>query len=250
MFALGDAPFLGSLGSVRLNLPVVGMAPTPSGRGYWLVAADGGIFTFGDAAFLGSTGALRLNRPVVGMTATPSGQGYWLVASDGGIFSFGDAAFFGSLGSVRLNQPVIGMAALPGGASTQPGFGTAGGGNPGPGGGVGTTPTTSGTPTTTPPTPTPEPVATLVGAGDIAQCKFSGATNTALLLDQIPGRPWFTAGDNAYESGTATEFANCYAPTWGRHKARTRPVAGNHEYGTANAAGYFSYFGAGGGEGR
>jgi hypothetical protein len=37
------------------------------GNGYWLVAADGGIFTFGDAQFFGSTGAIRLNRPIVGM---------------------------------------------------------------------------------------------------------------------------------------------------------------------------------------
>ena len=56
------------------------MAPTPSGKGYWLVAADGGIFTFGDARFFGSTGAMRLNQPIVGMASTPSGKGYWLVA--------------------------------------------------------------------------------------------------------------------------------------------------------------------------
>jgi hypothetical protein len=76
---------------------VVGMAPTPSGKGYWLVASDGGIFAFGDAGFLGSTGGIRLNQPVVGMAATPSGAGYWLVASDGGVFGFGDADFWGSV---------------------------------------------------------------------------------------------------------------------------------------------------------
>jgi ribosomal protein L24E len=74
----------------------VGMAATPDGRGYWLVASDGGIFAFGDAGFYGSTGAMHLNQPIVGMTATPDGRGYWLVASDGGIFAFGDAAFYGS----------------------------------------------------------------------------------------------------------------------------------------------------------
>ena len=68
------------------------MAATPDGKGYWLVASDGGIFTFGDATFYGSTGAIRLNQPIVGMAATPDGGGYWLVASDGGIFTFGDAA--------------------------------------------------------------------------------------------------------------------------------------------------------------
>ena len=81
------------------------MAATPTGKGYWLVASDGGIFAFGDAAFLGSTGDIRLNRPIVGMAATPTGNGYWLVASDGGIFAFGDAGFFGRLGVV-LNKPI------------------------------------------------------------------------------------------------------------------------------------------------
>jgi N-acetylmuramoyl-L-alanine amidase len=98
-----------------LNAPVVGMAATPSGGGYWLVAADGGIFSYGDAAFYGSTGALHLNRPVVGMAAAPSGGGYWLVASDGGIFSYGNAVYYGSLGGTALPSPVVGMAATPSG---------------------------------------------------------------------------------------------------------------------------------------
>ncbi len=83
----------------------------------------------------------------------------------------------------------------------------------------------------------------LVGAGDIADCGSSGAEATAALLDAIPGTV-FTAGDNAYSSGTASEYANCYDPTWGRHKARTRPAPGNHEYNTSGAAPYYAYFGA------
>jgi hypothetical protein len=86
------------------------MAPTPTGRGYWLVASDGGIFSFGDARFAGSTGAITLNQPIVGMAPTVTGGGYWLVAADGGIFSFGDATFLGSAGGVRLDQPVVAMA--------------------------------------------------------------------------------------------------------------------------------------------
>jgi hypothetical protein len=105
--------FHGSTGGLRLNRPIVGMAATPSGHGYWLVASDGGIFTFGDAEFHGSTGSLRLNRPIVGMAATPSGHGYWLVASDGGIFTFGDAEFHGSTGGLPLVEPIVGMAATP-----------------------------------------------------------------------------------------------------------------------------------------
>jgi hypothetical protein len=46
------------------------MAATPDGRGYWLVASDGGIFTGGDAQFYGSTGGITLNRPIVGMAPT------------------------------------------------------------------------------------------------------------------------------------------------------------------------------------
>ena len=83
-------------GPSHLNRPVVGMAATPDGRGYWLVASDGGIFAFGDAGFYGSTGNIVLARPVVGMASASRGQGYWLVASDGGIFAFGDAPFYGS----------------------------------------------------------------------------------------------------------------------------------------------------------
>jgi Tol biopolymer transport system component len=82
-------------------------------RGYWLVAADGGIFAYGAVDFLGSTGAIRLVKPVVGMAASPTGRGYWLVASDGGVFAFGQAGFFGSTGALKLAQPIVGMAATP-----------------------------------------------------------------------------------------------------------------------------------------
>ena len=86
--------------------------------------------------------------------------------------------------------------------------------------------------------------AVLVGAGDIASCGSSGDEATAALLDGIAGTV-FTTGDNVYESGTASEFANCYGPSWGRHRARTRPVPGNHDWNTANAQGYRDYFGFG-----
>ena len=59
--------FFGSTGGIHLNQPIVGMAATPDGKGYWLVASDGGIFTFGDAGFFGSTGGQPLNKPIVGM---------------------------------------------------------------------------------------------------------------------------------------------------------------------------------------
>ncbi len=245
VFTFGDAAFLGSMGGVRLNQPVVGMAPTPSGRGYWLVASDGGIFSFGDAGFFGSTGNLQLVQPVVGMASTATGRGYWLVASDGGVFAFGDARFYGSLGGIRLNAPVRGMVAGPPGPDPvfEP-VHTSPPGTPG-------VPAPPGTPA-----PPASPVATLVGAGDIAQCGSSGpaaskAEATAKLLDGVPRNSStvvYTTGDNVYNDGTATEFKNCYAPTWGRHKDRTRPVPGNHDYNTAGASGYYGYFGAAAGQ--
>jgi hypothetical protein len=82
----------------------------------------------------------------------------------------------------------------------------------------------------------------LVGAGDISTCDNSNDEATAKLLDGISGTV-FTAGDNVYPSGTYTQYTNCYHPTWGRHKSRTKPVPGNHEYNTSGAAGYFKYFG-------
>jgi hypothetical protein len=81
-----------------------------------------------------------------------------------------------------------------------------------------------------------------VGAGDIADCATDTDTATAALLDQIDGTV-FAAGDNAYLVGSAADYASCYEPTWGRHKRRTRPVPGNHDYYTAGAAAYYAYFG-------
>jgi Pro-kumamolisin, activation domain/IPT/TIG domain len=91
-------------------------------HGYWLVGADGGVFTFPDAQFYGSTGNLHLQRPVVGITPHSGHTGYWLVASDGGVFTFtSNGGFFGSIpglgikpygtpGSGRhLSAPIVGM---------------------------------------------------------------------------------------------------------------------------------------------
>jgi hypothetical protein len=82
----------------------------------------------------------------------------------------------------------------------------------------------------------------LVGAGDIASCRSTGDEATADLLAGIRGTV-ATFGDNAYPRGTDADFAECYAPSWGKFKARTMPSPGNHEYETAGASGYFGYFG-------
>ena len=132
------------------------------------------------------------------------------------------------------------------------------GASPQPTGPVRPTATTSGTTTAKPaatdgaPSPaatpnpgaTEEPVAVLVGAGDIAECSAGADAETANLVESVAGIV-FTLGDNAYEDGTFAEFQDCYGPTWGRQqmKSRTMPVAGNHEYHTRGAEGYFRYFG-------
>jgi hypothetical protein len=107
IFTFGRAAFFGSTGNLRLQRPVVGMAPTTDHQGYWMVATDGGLFAFGDAGYHGSLPALgyhpagsglpdSLNAPIVAMVASPDGLGYLLVASDGGVFAFGDAQYHGS----------------------------------------------------------------------------------------------------------------------------------------------------------
>jgi TM2 domain-containing membrane protein YozV len=72
IFSFGDARFYGSEGGTPLNKPIVGMASTADGGGYWLVASDGGIFSFGDARFYGSEGGTPLNKPIVGMGLDPA----------------------------------------------------------------------------------------------------------------------------------------------------------------------------------
>jgi hypothetical protein len=96
----------------------------------------------------------------------------------------------------------------------------------------------------------------LAGAGDIARCypgsdvsQFSPPTvdnpaaGTARLLEEMPNATVMAVGDNAYEFGSPFDYAGCYQPTWGSVRSRTRPAAGNHEYLTPGAAGYFTYFG-------
>jgi len=87
----------------------------------------------------------------------------------------------------------------------------------------------------------------LVGAGDIASCRSTGDEATAGLLAGIDGTV-ATFGDNAYQRGSAADFAQCYEPSWGQFKARTFPSPGNHDYDTAGASGYFDYFGTAAGD--
>lgn len=83
---------------------------------------------------------------------------------------------------------------------------------------------------------------TLVGAGDIADCGLKNDEATARLVKNIRGTV-FTLGDNVYDRGTRAEFRNCYSPSWGAFKKRTKPSSGNHEYYTNNGKPYYDYFG-------
>lgn len=107
----GGAPFLGA--DDGLNAPVVALASTPSGDGYWTVGADGGVFAHGDGGFFGSTGATRMNEPIVAVAATPSGRGYWLLGRDGGVFAFGDAPYLGSAAGTASAAPFVAIAVRP-----------------------------------------------------------------------------------------------------------------------------------------
>ena len=106
-----EGPYLaGTPSGSGLSTPAVGIASTPDGGGYWLVSADGGVYSFGDATFYGSMAGQPLAAPVVGIAPTPDGHGYWLVAADGGLFAFGDAGYYGSMGGHPLAQPIVGIA--------------------------------------------------------------------------------------------------------------------------------------------
>jgi calcineurin-like phosphoesterase family protein len=132
---------------------------------------------------------------------------------------------------------LIGLLAAAGSICVQCGAG------PGP-----TTPPTSPGPAQPIPDPNPVPPVSFapteifVGAGDIGWCGSPGTALTGKLLDSIGGTV-FAAGDNAYMSGTAQQYRDCYDPGWGRHKGRTFPAPGNHEYESPGAAPYFDYFG-------
>jgi hypothetical protein len=109
----GAAQFFGSPTQTHLAAPIVAMAATPDGDGYWLVGADGGVMSYGDARYFGGAGTLHLYGPIVAMAATADGGGYWLVGEDGGVFTFGDARYYG--GPTHVPEPIVGFAATPNG---------------------------------------------------------------------------------------------------------------------------------------
>ncbi|MGH9001063.1 MAG: L,D-transpeptidase family protein [Acidimicrobiia bacterium] len=111
----GSATAAGPSADTQFAAPLVTVvrAGDAGSNGYWVAAADGGVFSYGDAGFHGSLGGHELNSAVVGMASTPTGGGYWLTAGDGGVFAFGDAPFHGSLGGKALNSPIVAIAPVP-----------------------------------------------------------------------------------------------------------------------------------------
>ena len=101
------------MGGQHLNAPVVGMAASSDGGGYWLVGIRRrGLQLRGRARSSGRPAGCTSNAPVVGIAATPDDGGYWLAGSDGGVFTYGDAAYLGSVpGQGIVGQPpVVGIS--------------------------------------------------------------------------------------------------------------------------------------------
>jgi hypothetical protein len=125
IFSFGNAGFYGSIPGLglapagssaprRLNAPIVGMVPSADGRGYFMVAADGGVFAFGDAKFAGSCpGIGGCSGAAVAVMPDASGNGYWLVTAGGNVYTFGDAAYYGAPGN--LGTPVTSALRTPDG---------------------------------------------------------------------------------------------------------------------------------------
>lgn len=83
----------------------------------------------------------------------------------------------------------------------------------------------------------------LLAAGDVASCWWRADEATARILDRMDGVV-AVLGDAVYQSGSESQFEDCYGPTWGRHLDRTRPALGNHERRTERGGPYYRYFGA------
>jgi hypothetical protein len=120
--ATGDVAGYGSLAGApsgidgqKLAAPIVGLAATPDGLGYWLADADGAVYALGAAHQLGWLPGRDSGRRVAAIAAMPSGRGYWLLTTDGGVFNFGDASWYGSLASRHLSHKVVGIATTPDG---------------------------------------------------------------------------------------------------------------------------------------
>jgi hypothetical protein len=101
VFGFGAAPYLGSLPALakdlgpikepKFSLPITGATPSPDGKGFLLVSADGSVYAFGDAHFAGSCASSHTcPAQAVAIVAGPSGQGYWVVFAGCQLVAFGN----------------------------------------------------------------------------------------------------------------------------------------------------------------
>lgn len=116
-FHTAAAPFAGGVTAkasalhVPTGAPPVVHAPVPSA--YWLVGANGAVYTFASAHFYGSVGDRHSPAPVVAMPATAASSGYWLVGPDGAVYAVGEARNYGRPLATELTSPVQGITASP-----------------------------------------------------------------------------------------------------------------------------------------
>ena len=115
VYNYGDALYYGSAVHVKLAKPIVAMAATVDGQGYWLADANGAIYNYGDAAYCGSAIHRHLARAISGFAPTPDGEGYWSVTAGGAVLTFGDAAYYGSHLLRSRRTSTIGVAPTPDG---------------------------------------------------------------------------------------------------------------------------------------
>ncbi len=115
--SFGHAGNYGGAEKLHLNAPIVGIAPTPDGRGYWLVAQDGGVFTYGDAKYYGSLGGVKHSaaHDEIAIVPTKDGKGYWLCDASGVVTPFGDAGKLLPVTKGTIRTPIIGFAVMPDG---------------------------------------------------------------------------------------------------------------------------------------
>ncbi|MHB1508068.1 MAG: putative Ig domain-containing protein [Acidimicrobiales bacterium] len=113
--AFGGARFLGPTGGPNPSQPVVGIASTPDGAGYWLAGAGGAVVAYGDASFFGSATKVGSGEPVVGIASTPDGKGYWLAGGGGRVLAFGNAHLFGSEDRAHSKVHIVDLARTPDG---------------------------------------------------------------------------------------------------------------------------------------
>jgi hypothetical protein len=113
LLTYGDAKYFGDLSHVAIDSPILAVAGTPSGEGYWLMEASGKMHPFGDAADLGSPD-LPDAEYAIALMPTPTGKGAWVASQAGGVYTVGDAGFFGSAaGGLGPDVDIFDLAASP-----------------------------------------------------------------------------------------------------------------------------------------